>query len=605
MKKRTSILILALLLIILFISEFTANRIMTNFGNVSVTNVLIKNKNGLDIRGKFYVPLKASADNPVPGVVYLHGYQNNRETSDPYGIELSRRGFAVLNIDTLGRGNSDNQFSEDEPGFDLTFGGDSAFEYLRSMPFVDETRCGLAGHSLGGEMSYTAALTNKNVKAVVFSGFAYQDKTVTYDNPPNILMIFGKYDEYRERMTGTDNFEKEWMSSSHTQAAISTMNPQFDTTYGSFEEGSARRVHMTNTTHVSESFDKGALSQAVNWFSLALNNEQEILISDDNQIWQFKELFSLIALISGCLSLLPLSLLLINIPFFKELEGVPGNYICPPKLFRKHITINGLLMFLYIPSIMIFFAIHVYLFPLDTIFPMMMINGIVLWFLIINIIGFLIFRGWFRKNSKISPLVNYKEFGLSDSADKYVLKGSLIVKTIIFGFLLFLYIYFIQAGLEKIFLIDFRFKFPYASDFTPYRILMFLEYLLPFFLGYLQLNLFLQVIIKRPAKASFLHTIVIDSIRNILVVILPLLIHMAIQYIPLFLTGNIPFVGPGGVLVGFLINLEHMCVLLALMIPVSTLLYKLTGKIYLGALVNALLVTWMFTSSSVIAPVPI
>jgi hypothetical protein len=31
----------------------------------------------------------------------------------------------------------------------------------------------------------------------------------------------------------------------------------------------------------------------------------------------------------------------------------------------------------------------------------------------------------------------------------------------------------------------------------------------------------------------------------------------------------------------------------------------ITGRIYLGALVNAALVAWMFTSSQVIAPIPV
>jgi hypothetical protein len=80
---------------------------------------------------------------------------------------------------------------------------------------------------------------------------------------------------------------------------------------------------------------------------------------------------------------------------------------------------------------------------------------------------------------------------------------------------------------------------------------------------------------------------------------------MALQYIPLYLTGFLPFVGPGGALVGFVINIEHMIVLLALMVPISSLLYEATGEVYTGAILNALIVTWMFTSSSVIAPLPI
>jgi hypothetical protein len=37
----------------------------------------------------------------------------------------------------------------------------------------------------------------------------------------------------------------------------------------------------------------------------------------------------------------------------------------------------------------------------------------------------------------------------------------------------------------------------------------------------------------------------------------------------------------------------------------STWFYQITGKTYLGALVNAAIVTWMFASSQAIAPIPV
>jgi len=84
-----------------------------------------------------------------------------------------------------------------------------------------------------------------------------------------------------------------------------------------------------------------------------------------------------------------------------------------------------------------------------------------------------------------------------------------------------------------------------------------------------------------------------------------LIILLAIQYGPLITTGAIPFVGPGGMFVTFMINLFHIVAVLLMTIPISTWFFQLTGKIYLGALVNAALVTWMFVSSQVIAPLPI
>jgi hypothetical protein len=87
--------------------------------------------------------------------------------------------------------------------------------------------------------------------------------------------------------------------------------------------------------------------------------------------------------------------------------------------------------------------------------------------------------------------------------------------------------------------------------------------------------------------------------------IVPLLLFLCIQYIPLLTTGFIPLVGPGGMFVSFVLNLFHIIGVLFMVIPISTWFFQLTGKIYLGAVLNAALVAWMFTSSQVIAPIPV
>jgi hypothetical protein len=48
------------------------------------------------------------------------------------------------------------------------------------------------------------------IKALVISSFAYREDSST-QLPKNMPMIFGKYDEFRKRMTATRDFEKEWM----------------------------------------------------------------------------------------------------------------------------------------------------------------------------------------------------------------------------------------------------------------------------------------------------------------------------------------------------------------------------------------------------------
>jgi hypothetical protein len=85
----------------------------------------------------------------------------------------------------------------------------------------------------------------------------------------------------------------------------------------------------------------------------------------------------------------------------------------------------------------------------------------------------------------------------------------------------------------------------------------------------------------------------------------PVILFLMIQYVPLLATGYIPLVGPGGMFVSFVLNLFHIIGVLIVVVPLSTWFYQLTGKIYLGALLNALIVTWMFVSSQVVAPIPV
>ena len=60
-----------------------------------------------------------------------------------------------------------------------------------------------------------------------------------------------------------------------------------------------------------------------------------------------------------------------------------------------------------------------------------------------------------------------------------------------------------------------------------------------------------------------------------------------VQYLPLLLTGYIPFVGPGGMFIPFMQGLFHMIILLLITIPLSTWFFLLTGKIHPGSPLNA------------------
>ena len=596
--------VLLLCLLVLVAATVLSSLVQRDFGNVEVKNVTYDNYNGILIRAKLLRPLEAGAENPVPGVVYVHGYQNNRETADAYCIELARRGFAVLGIDAIGRGNSGIPGDQHEADFDHTYGTVSSIDYLRSLPFVDENSIGVMGHSLGAEMVYTAALDDPGVNAVVISGFAYTPEATT-NNPRNMLMIFGKYDEYRYRMTETRDFSGEWMDSSRTRQVIADGDPQFGVTYGDFADGSARRVYMPAITHVQESHHRGSIAESLLWLKSALNPPESSWIEAEKQIWPLKEWSTLAAMLACLASLLPLGLLLLQTRFFSSLQGpAAGRLEAREKDNFKAGLLNGVLSLLYLPLILTLFAIHLYLFPIDGAFPLMMVNGIVWWFLWLNIIGFLFFRQWYKKTAAPSGLT-LQQLGLSDRADRFGLEGANVAKTLLLGLILFGFACGVEHLLESIFIVDFRFIFPFASDLTPYRALLYLIYF-PFLLaGFLLLGTFLHARLARPVRQSWWRTFVTWSGGNIVMIIAPLVFLVLLQYLPILTAGVIPFVGPGGVLTTFMLNMVHIVLKLLLIIPVMTWFYQLTGKIYLGSLVSALLVTWMFVSSQVIAPIPI
>ena len=171
--------------------------------------------------------------------------------------------------------------------------------------------------------------------------------------------------------------------------------------------------------------------------------------------------------------------------------------------------------------------------------------------------------------------------------------------------ILFLFAYLIEHTLENIFIVDFRFIFPFASDLTPYRAQLWFSYFPFLLLGFLLMGIFLHGQLRQPLKSTWLKTFISWSVFNILVLVIPLVLFLMVQYVPLFITGTIPFVGPGGMFIAYTHNLFHIAAVLILVIPIQTWFYQLTGRIYLGAVLNAALVTWMFVSSQVIAPIPV
>ena len=104
----------------------------TNFGTIDVQEVAIVDEfGGHKVVGKLFRPVDATIGTPAPGVLGLHGYNNDKDVQRGTALELARAGFVVLVIDQIGHGDSEGS---------LTWylqGADSAYKWLAGLSFVN------------------------------------------------------------------------------------------------------------------------------------------------------------------------------------------------------------------------------------------------------------------------------------------------------------------------------------------------------------------------------------------------------------------------------------------------------------------------------------
>ncbi|MBI1336580.1 MAG: alpha/beta fold hydrolase [Phycisphaera sp.] len=107
-------------------------------------------RDGKTMRGCLYTP---DADRRCPTVLFLHGFTGHRIESGFLFVRLARalneRGIAAVTFDFIHSGESDGSFDqmlvtgELKDALRMT-------DWLKGQPFVDRSRMGLLGFSLGG-----------------------------------------------------------------------------------------------------------------------------------------------------------------------------------------------------------------------------------------------------------------------------------------------------------------------------------------------------------------------------------------------------------------------------------------------------------------------
>lgn len=626
-KPGLTALVFVVFLVITIASILLASFIERDFGKVTVKQIKIpittNNQISTFIPAKLYIPENVNESNPAPAVLLLHGYQNDKDTSTAFALELARRGFVALSMDEFGHGESPigmrnkgydasksgpNRFkmfmsftSLNQDGIagviDSSMGGTATFRWLESQNYVIADKIGITGHSMGTWSAYTVAAENPEHAAIVIQcgeakGPVFDPEgNVTYKN---VLMLQAKYDEFdyfRDYQPVTTNLNQ-------TELRYKTFAGQdkpieWNTTYGDFEAGTARRIEFLNTVHRGVTHNARGISVAMDWFSKALN--PDTTIAPDNLVFMARELLVGLAFIAALISLIPLFSLLLFCPFFADVaQPLPERYTAPKKSWWNMAIVSILLSALTYPFVT---QLGHGLFPYpDNIFKTLMAGGLILWLDLLFIIALLLFRRWYKKGEGKNLGVTMYDMGVSFDREKTVLNWNIIGKTILIAGIMFAYLYLLTATGYRFLNTDLRFIWPFLRPFTSQRFWQFLLYL-PFFLLFFLFNggirLFGQMRLKEYKTPAL--TQLVWWAKNVLVMLGGLVIVALFEYVP-FILGF----GTGWAVTGLTIFDGPFMSALVLIFPqffvlffLATYFYRKTGKIYLGSLITALVVSWI------------
>jgi pimeloyl-ACP methyl ester carboxylesterase len=571
MARNTTVLVVALLLV--FGGGTVAYLVQTDGGTVETRDVRFAADNGQMIDGTLYVPPGATAEDPNPGIVATHGYINTRETQSPFAIEFARRGFVVLAIDQAGHGHSE------PPAFANGFGGPPALSYMQSLAFVDDDNVGLEGHSMGGWASVSAAASDPDgYESVALVGSStgsfpgVPEGNATF--PRNTAVVFSEYDEFSMLMWGIPH-ASEVENSEKLQTLFDTDGPvEEGRTYGSVEDGTARRLYTPATTHPGDHLSTTAVGDAVEWMQLTLKGEDEL--PPGNQIWWLKELGTLASLLGGVLFLFPFGAMVLSNRRLSDLRrevpdaaGVTGG------------GWYGAVAVAAIVPVLTYFPLNLVgqgFVPTNWLFPQQITNGVMVWALGNALIVGALVGAWHYRSDRRS----LARYGFEADGWRTVARSAVAAAAIVGGFVLLL------AAVGYLFDTDFRFWVFAMKLPTPTQFRIALVYLVPLTIFFLALELLLHGQL-RTGDRSFRQTLA----HNWVAVVGGFVLLLIVQYVPLLAGTPAPFGQPLLTIVAF-----QFVALLSIVVGVSTYFFRRTGRVWVGAFVNSLLVTLVLVAGT-------
>lgn len=609
---------LAIALLICLISAAGASLVKSGGGSITVKQLHWETPSGHIQSAQLLIPKNATKETPAPAVVVVHGWGNSKEVQTPNYVELSRRGYVVLDIDMYGHGDSEdlpqNTWWDEGNGANGVYDG---VKLLASLPYVDATQIGIEGHSNGAYSCNRAVMLDNEADKPLISSVLFECNDAFYTDTQsyaqyldgsdtnftnlygdrNVCIIAAMYDEAFHRIQYPDGTLTAPRDFINTPQAQSFLNFGKDPTglekrdsYTIYTENIdgkdvIRAIYNPKVIHCWAYESTQVTSDFINFFQNAMPAPTPL--AADKQIWPLKVFFETIGVIGILLFLVNFILVMLETRFFGVLQT--QDVVLPAEVDRKGKT--WLWWGLVLSAL--FSAIS---------FPIVWILAQVLqpawfnqwhpwvlgwWSFVTGLFTLLILRLNYRKYAKANGL-NLHEQGVFLSKDK-------IWKTILLGVLAAICTYSIVFVANYFFATDFRcWAFLIFTTFDSAKFITMFKFI-PFFVFFYVINSIAMNVFNyiKIGNKEWVNTLLMCIFNTLGIIIL-----LIIFYVDFFITGLLPTDHLSWGLGTMIMWVYPMVATLPIATVINRIIYKKTRNPYISSIAFALIVTAMMCATT-------
>lgn len=623
-RARSSLHVLICLLLII-IGAVGSSLAQSDGGKVSVQGLMIPGKDGTLVSADLFRPDTATEKNKAPMVIVSPGFQRTKETQISYSMELARRGYVTLVVDPYNQGESTSQPpTNDDPSIK------PAIDYVSrttTLNYVDKSRIGITGHSAGGSQVRRMAaeygakeskalkkakspnspggttITKEErekaealnpIRSVFISGWLQKLDAKKFKKVhSNVGIGYAFYDEggYRNK-----NGNGDLRTAPEALAVINSGLPASQHVdhvvigkgYGSTSDRTYRVAYNDRTIHPFQPLTPSAIRSMIQFFDDTLGAPHAM--STTNQTWWLKELCNGLSLVAALVMLVPLTKLLLTIPWFSPAR----TEVCPAPAKPRG---RGAVMFWTIFVISAAVACVTFI-PLSAasqhvfsaaankqngwFFPGRMVNAVVLWSLVNGLFGLILL--WISHSmSKHRGADEPRNWGVR-------MTWAQTGRTLALALLAITIFYTILAIVYGFFHVDYRLFVVAARPLTKRWFLIGLTYVPALFPFFFSNSLRVNASMRFSNQRRWVNWLIIALANSI-----GLAAIFVIQYVTFFSTGTVYWT-TNWLYVNMLQSLLPMMIVLPLF---NRAFYHATGRVWLGPIVTTTVFALMALGGSV------